>query len=278
MDMVEIGKYNRLAIVKELEFGLYLDGGEQGEILLPRRYLPEHFEIGEELEVFIYFDSEDRIIATTERPYAEVGEVAWLCVESVNRVGAFLDWGLMKDLLVPFREQRATMQEGRNYLVYIYLDDESQRIVASAKIEKFLDNLPPEYTSNQEVDILVGQDTDLGYKVVINNLHTGMIYHNEIFQPIERGDKLKAYIKQVREDEKIDVLLQPMGYDKIDGLSAQILELLKESGGYIPVSDRSSADLIMEYFACSKKNFKKAVGSLYKKRMIQILEDGIKLN
>ncbi len=276
--MVELGKYNRLKIVKELDFGLYLDGGDKGEILLPIRYVPQTYEIGEEIEVFIYFDSEDRIIATTETPLAQVGEVAWLNVKSVNRVGAFLDWGLMKDLLVPFREQKVTMKEGYNYLVYLYVDDESQRIVASAKIDKFLDNTLPAYEPNQEVDIIIGNETELGYKVVINNQHSGIIYHNEIFSFIQKGDKMKGYIKLVRPDEKIDVTLQPMGYDKIDDLSKQILDALKENDNYIPLSDKSPADDIINYFSCSKKNFKKAIGTLYKQRLITILPSGIRLN
>ena len=199
--MIEIGKLNTLRIVKEVDFGLYLDGGEQGEILLPTRYVPEKYEIDEELEVFIYNDSEDRIIATTEKPYAMVGDIAYLEVVSVNSVGAFLDWGLMKDLLVPYREQNSKMHEGKSYVVAIYLDDESQRIVATSKLDKLLDNIPIDYEVNQEVDVLVHCKTDLGYKVIINKLHWGMIYENQVFQEIEIGQQIKAYVQKIRDDE-----------------------------------------------------------------------------
>lgn len=274
--MVEIGKYNTLEVVKEVDFGVYLKGDNDEEILLPTRYVPDNCQPGDEIEVFIYLDSEDRIIATTEHPYAQVGEFAYLEVKSTNRFGAFLDWGLMKDILVPFREQKMDMKEGYSYIVYLYVDNESQRIAASAKLDKYLDNVPAEYEPNQEVDLLVVQRTDLGYKVIINNLHWGMIYHNEIFSDIEKGDKIKGYIKQVRDDEKIDVSLQPSGYEKIDGLSQMILDTLKKNDDYLPISDKSPAETIYEYFACSKKNFKKAIGALYKKHLILILDNGIK--
>lgn len=275
--MAILGKYNTLEIVKEVSFGLYLDGGPDGEILLPRKYVPDAYEIGQEIEVFIYLDSEDRLIATTQRPYATVGEFALLRVESVGAVGAFLNWGLAKDLLVPFREQKVKMEEGRSYLVYLYVDDETRRIVASAKLDKFLDNVPADYKPNEEVDLMIEKETNLGYKVIINDRHSGLIYRNEVFQPLKRGDYVKGYIKAVRPDEKIDVTLQPMGYEKIDVFAAEILERLKDSGGFLPVNDKSSADLIVAQFACSKKNFKKAIGALYRNRMITIEEDGIHL-
>lgn len=276
--MANIGKYNTLRVVKLLEFGAYLDGGNDGEILLPIRYVPEGCAPEDEIEVFIYYDSEDRIIATTDKPYAQVGDFAYLEVVSTNKVGAFLDWGLMKDLLVPFREQKMDMETGRSYLVYIYEDDETHRIVASAKLDKFLDNLRPEFTPNQEVDLIVAVETDLGFKVIINNLFWGMIYHNEIFQIIEKGDRLKGYIKNIREDEKIDVSLQPSGYEKIEPLAQTILDTLRENDNYLPVSDKSPAGEIERYFSCSKKNFKKAIGALYKQKMITILEHGIQGN
>ena len=201
-----------------------------------------------------------------------------LRVNAINTYGAFLDWGLMKDLLVPFREQKVTMQQGRSYLVYIYVDASTQRIAASAKIEKFLDNVPPAYQPNEEVDLVIDRETDLGYKVIINNLHSGMVYHNEIFCRLDKGSRVKGYIKNIREDEKIDVSLQPLGYEKIDPLSQKIITELEEHGGYIPVSDKSTSEAIAGYFSCSKKSFKKAIGALYKDRKITILEDGIKLN
>ena len=274
--MVQIGKYNTLEVLREVDFGIYLKGDNDEEILLPSRYVPHNCRLGDKINVFVYLDSEDRIIATTEHPYAQVGEFAYLQVKSTNRVGAFLDWGLMKDILVPFREKKMTMKEGYSYIVYLYVDNESQRIAASAKLDKYLDNVPINYIPNQEVDILVVQRTDLGYKVIIDNLHWGMVYHNEIFTNIERGDKLKGYIKQIRNDEKIDVSLQPFGYEKIDALSQQILDVLKDNDNYLPLSDKSPAETIYNYFSCSKKNFKKAIGALYRKHLILILNNGIK--
>ena len=274
--MAQIGKYNTLEIVRKVDFGVYLKDGDNNEILLPGRYVPESAQPGDTVDVFVCFDSEDRIIATTERPYAQVGEFACLKVKAVNRVGAFLDWGLPKDILVPFREQRTPMKEGGSYVVYIYVDDESGRIAASAKLEKYLDNVPAEYEPNQCVDVLVTQRTDLGYKVIVDNLHSGMIYHNEIFADVRKGDQLKGYIKQVRSDRKIDVSLQPLGYEKIEALSLRILEELKDNDNYLPLSDKSPADAVYAYFSCSKKNFKKAIGALYKKQQILILENGIR--
>ena len=277
--MLQIGKFNTLKVVKTVDFGLYLDGGEKGEILLPRKFLPEKpYAEGDELSVFVYYDSEDRLIATTRKPYVQVGQFARLQVKSVTKVGAFLDWGVeAKDLLVPFREQHGEMQPDRYYIVYVYLDFATGRIVASAKLDKFLDNVPPEYTPNQPVEILVVQETQLGYKVIINNLHWGVIYHNEIFRPVAIGEHLQAYIKQVRDDERIDVSLHPIGYEQhIDPLSETILKRLDEAGGRLPLSDKSPAEEIARYFQCSKKSFKKAIGALYKARRIVIDEREIR--
>lgn len=277
--MLKIGKFNTLKVVKTVDFGAYLDGGEKGEILLPRKFLPEQpCAEGDELSVFVYYDSEDRLIATTRKPYVQVGQFARLQVKSVTKVGAFLDWGVeAKDLLVPFREQHGEMQPDRYYIVYVYLDFATGRIVASAKLDKFLDNVPPEYTPNQPVEILVVQETQLGYKVIINNLHWGVIYHNEIFRPVAIGEHLQAYIKQVRDDERIDVSLQPTGYEqRIDPLSETILKRLDEAGGRLPLSDKSPAEEIARYFQCSKKSFKKAIGALYKARRIVIDEQEIR--
>jgi len=277
--MVEIGKYNTLRVVKEVDFGIYLDGGEEyGEILMPSRYVPEDVKPDDELEVFIYNDSEDRVIATTEKPYVTTGEFRFLKVKAVNRIGAFLDWGLPKDLLVPFREQKAKMVEGGTYLVYVYLDDETDRIVASAKIDKFLDNRIPEYETGDEVDLLIAEKTDLGFKAIVDGSFWGMIYENEIFTPVETGLYLKGYIKKVRDDDKLDISLQKEGYDQVDGISQNILEKLKEAGGFLAVSDKSPAEMIYHMFGISKKNFKKAIGSLYKKKFITISKEGIKLS
>ena len=278
--MVKLGKYNKLKVVKELDFGMYLDGGSEfGEILLPTKYIPKGTKIGDEIEVFLYLDSEDRIIATTLKPYAQAGEFAYLQVVAVNRVGAFLDWGLPKDLLVPFREQRSEMKEGYRYIVYIYADVESRRLVASAKLNKFLDNTPVEYEYNQEVDLLVTQKTEQGWKVIVNSQHSGMIYDNEIFVPVQRGDRLKGYVKHIRSDEKIDVTLQKKGYDveTKDRLAKEIYEKLRASGGIIPLSDKSSAEEITEIFGCSKKSYKKAIGALYKAKLITITPTTIEL-
>lgn len=275
--MVEIGKYNTLKIIKILSFGAYLDGGNGLEILLPTRYVPQNIEIGDEIEVFIYHDNEGRLIATTVKPLAIAGEFQFMEVKSVNKTGAFLEWGLMKDLLVPFKEQKMPMREGKWYLVYVHVDHITKRIVASARIDKYLDNTIPDYSFNQEVELLVADETEIGYKVIINNSHWGLIYHNEIFQRLEKGDHLKGYIKEVREDEKIDVSLTPLGYQKVEGIASVILESLKAQGGFIAVHDKSEPDLIYSLFRCSKKAFKQAIGSLYKQKIITIEPQGIKL-
>ena len=275
--MIEIGKYNTLTVVKVVDFGVYLDGGERGEILMPKEYVPENCSPDEEVRVFIYFDSEDRLVATTEEPAVQVGEFAFLKVIAVSGVGAFLNWGLRKDLLVPFREQRDPMVEGRSYLVYVYVDKVSDRIVASAKIDKFLDQVFPDYEPKQEVDLLVARKTDLGYAVIVNQAHWGLVYNNEVFQPLKIGQKLKGYVKRVREDEKIDVVLQPVGFAKIDGLAGRILEKLKDYGGVLDLSDKSKPEEIYRVFGCSKKNYKKALGTLLKQGLIEIGESEVRL-
>ncbi|UKN02937.1 S1-like domain-containing RNA-binding protein [Paracrocinitomix mangrovi] len=275
--MVEIGKINTLKVVKEVDFGLYLDGGEDGEILLPKRYVEEGTEVDHFIDVFIYVDSEDRLIATTEEPLAEVDQFAYLKAVQLTKVGAFLDWGLMKDLLVPFNEQREEMREGQYYLVYVYLDEETDRIVASSKVNRYLNNVPVDYEEGQEVDLIVMNKTDLGVNVIINNLHTGLIYENEIFQVLQPGEHLKGFIKKLREDDKIDVALQPSGYEHITGVAGDILRKLQKAGGYIEAHDKSSPETIKHMFGISKKVFKKAIGALYKDRLISIDEKGIRL-
>lgn len=275
--MIKIGDYNKLRIVKEVDFGLYLDGEAFGEILLPKRYVPEQFEIDQELDVFIYNDSEDRIIATTEHPLARVGDFAVLKVLSTTAVGAFLDWGLPKDLLVPYREQATKMIEGEIYLVAIYLDEESKRVVASSKLDKFIDNIPPDVSEGDEVDIIVSNPTELGYRVIVNNLYWGMLYKSEIFQHLGKGESLKAYVTKIRDDFKIDLSLNSPGYKKIDSLAEHILNILGKNNGYLPVNDKSSAENIYDLFQQSKKTFKKAIGGLYKRRLIEIKDNGIYL-
>jgi uncharacterized protein len=276
--MAEIGKWNKLVVLKELDFGVYLDGQEQGEILMPIRYVPKDLKIGDIVDVFIYLDSEDRIIATTEKPFAEVGDFALLEVVSVSGIGAFLDWGLMKDLFVPFREQKLKMEVGHSYLVYIYLDEQSERIVGSAKVEKFLDKTPPVFEVGQEVDLIIYTQTDIGYNAIINNTHIGVLFDTDVFRTLHRGEHTKGYIKKIRLDQKIDLLLDKPGYEKVDEISKNILDKLKEENGFIALTDKSPVDDIYDIFGISKKNFKKAIGALYKARMITLEENGIKLN
>lgn len=276
--MVNIGKYNTLRVLKEVDFGVYLDGENEGEILMPVRYVPKGCQVGDHVDVFLYLDSEDRPIATTEKPYAQVGEFAMLRVKSVNKIGTFLDWGIMKDLLVPFREQKVTMTEERSYLVYIYVDEETSRIVASAKLNKFLNKTVPEYVTGQEVDLIIESETDLGYKAIVNNQHWGILYENEVFEQLDKGLKIKGYIKKIRTDNKIDLSLQPLGYEKVDPITQMILDQLKKTGGFIDVSDKSEAEKVYRVFGISKKTFKQALGALYKQRLITITPDGIRLN
>ena len=276
--MINIGKYNEMEVVKILDFGIYMDGGDGLEILMPKRYVPEGTDIGDRINCFVYLDSEDRLLATTEKPIATVGEFAFLKVNSVNKIGAFLDWGVSKELLVPFREQRTEMEEDRYYLVHIYLDVTSERIAASAKINKFLDNIPANYTKGQEVDLIIAQKTDLGYKVIVESSHGGMIYHNQIFRQVNLGDRLKGYVKEVREDGKIDISLQPLGYENVNkDVESVILSELEKNGGFMGVNDSTDPEIIRAKFNCSKKNFKKAIGGLYRQKKIEILDNGIKL-
>lgn len=275
--MIEIGKYNTLRIVKILSFGAFLDGREMGEILLPIKYLPSDSQVDDFIEVFIYNDSEDRLIATTERAFAQVGDFAYLKVQQVNKIGAFLDWGLVKNLLVPFREQKETMQAGKSYIVYIYLDEETDRIVASAKIERFLDKTPKVYEQSQEVELLIKNKTDIGYNAIINGKHTGLLYDNEVFQTLKTGQKIRAYIKKVRDDEKIDLSLFPSGYENIDKYTELILNKLRENNNFLPLTDKSLPQEIYKSLEISKKNFKKAIGKLLKNKIVKIEENGIRL-
>lgn len=275
--MANIGQRNQLKVVKQLDFGCYLDGGEHGEILIPRRYVPEGTEVDDILDVFIYFDSEDRIIATTEQPYIMLDEIAKLKVVSITSAGAFLDWGLTKDIFVPFREQKQRMEEGKWYIVALYIDHETNRLVASAKIEKFVDNTPPEYNVGQEVDLVIYSKSDLGYSAIINSSHWGILYDNEVFNRLRIGDKVKGYIKKVRDDDKIDLILDKPGYEKIDSISQSILERLNQSKGFLSLTDKSDPETIYFFLGISKKVFKKAIGSLYKARLISIDDDGIRL-
>ncbi len=274
--MAEIGRLNRLRVIREAPYGLYLDGGRDGEILLLRKQVPEGVAVGDEVEVFIYHD-EDGIAATTIRPRAMLGQFVALKVVSVTKIGAFLDWGLPKDLLVPISEQKDRMQEARRYVVYINLDDEG-RLVASSKIDKFLDKWPVTYEEGQEVDLLICDRTDLGLKAIINNRHWGVLYQNELFKNVWLGDVMKGYIKKIREDGKIDLTLHQPGHEKLGAVADKVLETLTKNDGFLPVHDKSSPETIYKLFGESKKSFKSAIGILYKNRRITIETDGIRLN
>ena len=274
---VELGKYNQLEVVKEVDFGLYLDGGNDGEILLPSRYVPEGSKPGDMLNVFIYLDNEERLVATTLEPLVQVGGFACLEVAWVNEYGAFLDWGLMKDLFVPFREQKMKMLKGHRYVVHAHVDEDSYRIMASAKVERYLSKEMPAYQVGEELEVMVWHRTDLGYKVIVEDKFSGMLYRNEVFQTLEPGMRLQAFVKQVREDGKIDLSLHKGGAKKIGGFVDTLYNYIKEHDGYIPFHDKSDAEDIYATFAVSKKVFKKAVGDLYKKRLVVLEENGIRL-
>lgn len=274
---IELGKFNVLEIVKTVDFGVYLDGGEEGEILLPTRYVPEEYNIGDFLNVFLYLDNEERLIATTLTPLVQVGEFACLEVSWVNEYGAFLNWGLMKDLFVPFREQKMKMLVGKKYVVHAHIDEDSYRIVASAKVERYLSKEFPAYEPNEEVSILIWQKTDLGFKAIVDNQFSGLLYEGEIFQRLQTGMTLKAFVKQVREDGKIDLMLQKPGFEKIDDFAETLLSYIKEHGGSIELTDKSPAEDIYDTFEVSKKTFKKGVGDLYRKRLIILEANGIRL-
>ena len=275
--MIKLGHNNKLMVGRFVDFGAYLTDDEGAEVLLPARYVSDDLAVGDEIDVFVYKDSEDRPVATTDVPYVEVGQFAFLQVVAVNKVGAFLDWGLPKDLLVPFSEQKARMQQGGIYLVYVYLDNESGRIVASAKVEKYLGNLIPDYKPGQRVEALVWEHTPIGYKVIVDNLFQGMLYQNELYRPVEIEETVDAYVKMVRADGKIDLTLGDKAVNRVRELSDEIMERLKNSGGSLPYGDKSSPDDIKAEFKCSKRDFKQAIGRLYKEHRIVIDGDNIAL-
>ena len=277
--MLEIGRFNELTIVKQLPRGLQLDGGDAGEILLPKQYVTEEMEIGEQVKVFIYRDSEERLIATTQTPYAQVGDFAYLNIVDESPVGAFLDWGLPKDILVPFSEQSNRLEKGRKTLVRIYLDDKD-RLTASTMLDTFLyDTDDTDFFSNgDEVQLVIAGKTDLGTKVIINGVYWGLIYESDIFQDLSRGDKMPGYIQRVRPDKKLEVSLQKPGFTRIEPLAQTVLDKLKDTeNGFIALSDKSEPQKIKREFSCSKNSFKQAIGSLYNQKMIRIEKDGIYL-
>jgi len=276
--MIEVGVYNELEILRMTSVGLYL-GDEEGEdVLLPNKYCPKEFEIGDKIDVFVYRDFEDRKIATNLIPKIFLNEFAFLKVVSVSNVGAFLDWGLEKDLMVPFKEQRKKMEEGRWYVVYLDRDERTDRLFASNKLDHYLQNDKVDLEIRQEVDLLVIQQTDLGYSVIVNGEHKGLVYENEVFTSLKIGDKLKGYVKEVREDNKIDISLQPIGYEQFNDVNVDMIyRRLIDQDGYLTLTDKSSPEEIAAEFAISKKAFKKAVGALYKERKITIEPKGIRL-
>lgn len=275
--MAEIGRINKLPIKRKIDYSAHLDGGASGDILMPKRYLPEKFQPGDKIEVFVYADREGRLRATTQKPYVTVGQFAKLRVLANSSSGTYLDWGLPKDLFVPKRERLAPMEEGKSYIVFVFLEKLTHRITASSKLDRFIGLRLPNYDQGQEVDLFVCEESDLGYKVVVNNSHWGMVYKSEVFQKLHIGQQLKGYIKKIREDHKIDINLQPSGYQKVDDISLNILKKIKDLGGKITVTDKSPPQEIYSLFGVSKKTFKKAIGALYKQRRITIDANGIKL-
>jgi len=274
--MIKVGQFNKLKMVREAPFGVYLQGGEWGDILLPNKSVPKGALVGDVLDVFVYFDSDDKIIATTVRPHAKLGSCAYLKVIDVNPVGAFLDWGLDKDLLVPKPEQHRPMEKGKSYLVYLKQDNQG-RIITSSKIDYFLDKTEAHFKSGEEVSLLIADTTPLGRKVIINNSHWGLIHAGDIFQTLIYGKKIKGYIKQVREDGKIDIALRQIGQSSINELAQRIVSKLEQSGGFLALHDKSAPAEIQQIFSESKKNFKSALGQLYKRGLIDIEEQGIHL-
>ncbi|WP_407315531.1 S1 RNA-binding domain-containing protein [Pseudomonas sp. nanlin1] len=277
--MALVGRYNSLQVVKHTDFGLYLDGGADGEILLPNRYIPKDIPSEDEdwLNVFVYLDSEDKLLATTEKPKVQVGEFASLKVVEVNSIGVFLDWGLPKDLLLPYSEEKRQMKAGEYCVVHVYLDKRSRRITATARLDRYLDKLPATYSVGEEVDLLVAEETDMGFKAIINNKHWGLIHKNEVFKFLRSGKQEKGFIKELRSDGKIALSLQPVGAQAQGSLNARILQKLADNAGVLPVSDKSDPQLISEWFGVSKGNFKKAIGALYKEGRIVIHADRIEL-
>lgn len=277
--MALIGRFNTLQVSKFTDFGLYLDAGADGEILLPKRYIPkqEALEVGDWLNVFVYLDSEDRVIATTQKPKVQVGGFASLKVVEINSVGLFLDWGLSKDLLLPHSEEKRPLQVGDYVLVHVYLDPRSRRITATARLDRFLDNSPATYRVGEQVELLIAERTDLGFKAIINERHWGLLHKNELFRFVRSGMRETGYIREVRDDGKINLSLQPVGAEQRDVLAERIVEALQAAGGFLPLSDKSPAALISQQFSVSKGNFKKAIGGLYKRGVILIGDDGIRL-
>ncbi|EJG2011093.1 GntR family transcriptional regulator [Vibrio parahaemolyticus] len=276
--MIKIGQINSLEVIKKADFGVFLDGDDYGSVLLPNKHVPEGTELGDHIEVFLYFDSESQLAATIDKPIAQVGEWGLMKIEGINQTGAFVNWGIKeKDLLIPFSEQRARFTAGQNILVYVYTDKASGRIVGTTKFNKWLDKTPANYEVNEEVDLIIAERSQIGYKAIVNGKHWGMIFPSDVFGKLFIGKKLKGYIKQVREDGKIDLSLQKVGVAKMDDLSSKIIDLLEKKGGFLPLNDKSSPEAIFDAFRTSKGTYKKTIGGLYKQGKIVIEKDGIRL-
>lgn len=274
--MIEIGKYNTLKIVRDTQVGLYLSDGKE-DILLPNKYVPREFEVGEELIVFVYLDHEERPVATTLEPYIYLNEFALLRVNYTNKFGAFLDWGLEKDLFVPFREQARPMEKGKRYLVYMYIDDKSNRLAGTSKINQFLSNDELTVEEGEEVDLIISHITEMGINVIINEQHKGLMYKDQVYEDLRTGDRMKGYIKHIRPDNKIDVSLQKAGFENIEPNAEKVLDELRASRGFLRLNDDSHPEDIKTVLKMSKKTFKKAIGTLYKQKLIEIKDDGIYL-
>ena len=274
--MVKMGEYNLMTVIKEKSPGLFLDDGDQG-ILLPKRYVPHGTKIGDEIEVFLYFDSEDRPIATTEKPYGILGDIVRLKAVSSTNQGAFLDWGLMKDLFVPKSRIKTFMAPGGEYLVKIVLDEQTGRLAATEKLEPFLSNEDLTVKEMDEVDLIVYRQTDIGYEMIINNVHKGMLHENEIYRNIAIGDRFRGFIKKILPENKIDVAAGKSGYIRVEDASQKILRLLKENNGTLPYHDKSSPEEIYSFFEMSKKTFKMTIGNLYKNHQIVFKDNGIEV-
>ncbi len=275
--MLAIGQYHTLEIDRDRDPGLYLKNENGDEVLLPNKYVPSDFEIGDKIEVFVYLDHQERPVATNIRPFAVANSFAFLKCAATSDVGAFLDWGLEKHLFVPFKEQVNKMRKGQSYLVYVYIDDKTERLAASSKTNKFLSNKIVLLEPYQEIEIIMSHPSDKGWNVIIDQKHLGLVYFDEIFQDVHVGDRMPAWVKKVRHDNKIDITLQKHGYRGIEPNAAMILKVLEAEGGYIPLHDKSSPEDIKDMLQLSKKNFKKAIGTLYKQRRIAIESDGISL-
>lgn len=275
--MIQIGEYNTLTILRDTEPGLFLGDNEENEILLPNRYVPETFKIGDQIEVFAYLDNEERPVAITDKPYIKRNDFALLRCNQVTKFGAFLDWGLVKELFCPFKEQAFKMKAGGWYLVHCYLDEESERLVVSSKTNRFLDNKELTVEQYEEVDLIVSHPSDIGMNVIVNNCHLGLVFKDEIYKDISVGDRLKGIVKKIRSGNKLDISLSQIGYRNIEPNAQFVLTELEDNNGFLPLNDKSSPEDIKDAMQMSKKSFKKAIGSLYKGRQIEIKEDGIYL-